>query len=71
MVNVGVTAYNIDNLGIKAFMKTTGKKTAKAMVKSRSGQAAEGEVKEEKKLEHQAETNVKEEQKKEEEKKKE
>uniref|UniRef100_A0A671WU22 Spartin a n=1 Tax=Sparus aurata TaxID=8175 RepID=A0A671WU22_SPAAU len=71
VVNVGVTAYNIDNLGIKAFLKTTGKKTAKAMVKSRSGQAAEGEVKEEKKLEHQAETNVKEEQKKEEEKKKE
>uniref|UniRef100_A0A671WUU1 Spartin a n=1 Tax=Sparus aurata TaxID=8175 RepID=A0A671WUU1_SPAAU len=36
VVNVGVTAYNIDNLGIKAFLKTTGKKTAKAMVKSRS-----------------------------------
>ncbi|XP_036975096.1 LOW QUALITY PROTEIN: spartin a [Acanthopagrus latus] len=71
VVNVGVTAYNIDNLGIKAFLKTTSKETAKVMVKSQSGQAAEGEVKEEKKVEHQAETNVKEEQKKEGEKKKE
>lgn len=34
MVNVGVTAYNIDNLGIKAVLKTAGKQTAKAMVKS-------------------------------------
>ncbi|XP_008331087.1 spartin a isoform X1 [Cynoglossus semilaevis] len=34
VVNVGVTAYNIDNLGIKAVLKTAGKQTAKAMVKS-------------------------------------
>lgn len=37
MVNVGITAYNIDNLGIKAILKTTGKQTAKAMVKSPEG----------------------------------
>lgn len=37
VVNVGVTAYNIDNLGIKAILKTTGKETAKAMVKSKNG----------------------------------
>lgn len=37
MVNVGITAYNFDNLGIKAFLKTTGKQTAKAMVKSKDG----------------------------------
>ncbi|KAK7925970.1 hypothetical protein WMY93_008280 [Mugilogobius chulae] len=37
VVNVGVTAYNIDNLGIKAIMKTTGKETAKAMVKKKDG----------------------------------
>lgn len=37
VVNVGITAYNIDNLGIKAILKTTGKQTAKAMVKSSDG----------------------------------
>lgn len=37
VVNVGVTAYNIDNLGIKAIMKTTGKEAAKAMIKSKDG----------------------------------
>ncbi|XP_054611933.1 spartin a isoform X2 [Dunckerocampus dactyliophorus] len=31
--NVAVTAHNIDNLGIKAIMKTTGKEAAKAMFK--------------------------------------
>eukprot|EP00066_Takifugu_rubripes_P030240 XP_011619506.1 PREDICTED: spartin-like [Takifugu rubripes] len=38
VVNVGITAYNIDNLGIKALLKTTGKQTAKAMVKRPEGQ---------------------------------
>ncbi|CAN9501843.1 unnamed protein product [Ophioblennius macclurei] len=38
VANVGLTAYNIDNLGIKAFLKTAGKKTAKAMFKSSNGQ---------------------------------
>lgn len=42
MVNIGVTAYNFDNLGMKAILKTTGKQTAKAMVKSPD----ENEVKE-------------------------
>lgn len=41
MVNIGVTAYNIDNLGIKAILKTAGKQTAKAMVKRPDGQPAE------------------------------
>ncbi|XP_029956799.1 spartin a [Salarias fasciatus] len=43
VANVGLTAYNIDNLGIKAFLKTAGKKTAKAMFKSSSGQPAKAE----------------------------
>ncbi|TNM84775.1 hypothetical protein fugu_008953 [Takifugu bimaculatus] len=38
VVNVGITAYNIDNLGIKALLKTTGKQTAKAMVQRPEGQ---------------------------------
>ncbi|CAL9685197.1 unnamed protein product [Knipowitschia caucasica] len=42
VVNVGVTAYNIDNLGIKAIMKTAGKETAKAMVKRKDGETVEG-----------------------------
>lgn len=46
MVNVGVTAYNIDNLGIKAFMKTAGKETTKTIVKGSDGQQAEAEGKE-------------------------
>lgn len=41
MINVGVTAHNIDNLGIKAILKTAGKQTAKAMVKRPDGQPAE------------------------------
>lgn len=41
VINVGVTAYNIDNLGIKAIMKTTGKEAAKAMVKSKNGKEEE------------------------------
>ncbi|XP_051766224.1 spartin a isoform X1 [Ctenopharyngodon idella] len=36
-VNVGVTAFNVDNLGIKGVLKATGKQTAKAMVKDGSG----------------------------------
>lgn len=40
MVNVGVSAYNIDNLGIKALLKTTGKQAAKAMVKMPDGKEA-------------------------------
>ncbi|KAI7793745.1 spartin, partial [Triplophysa rosa] len=35
-VNIGVTAFNVDNLGIKGIMKTTGKQTAKAMVNRKS-----------------------------------
>jgi len=31
VANVGLTAHNIDNLGMKAFLKTAGKKTAKAL----------------------------------------
>lgn len=31
-INVGVTAFNIDNLGIKAIVKKTGKQTAKAIL---------------------------------------
>ncbi|KPP64006.1 hypothetical protein Z043_117690 [Scleropages formosus] len=31
-INVGVTAFNIDNLGIKAVVKRTGKHTAKALL---------------------------------------
>lgn len=38
-----MTAYNIDNLGVKAFLKTTGKQTAKAMVKGKDGEKAETE----------------------------
>lgn len=41
VVNIGVTAYNFDNLGIKAILKTTGAKTAKAMVKD--GNAENGQ----------------------------
>lgn len=69
MINVGVTAYNIDNLGIIAILKTTGKKTAKAMAKSSDEQPALTEGKEAQKREHQAETNGREKQKKEDEKK--
>ncbi|KAM4619956.1 spartin a [Polymixia lowei] len=46
VVNVGVMAYNIDHLAIKAMLKTAGKKTAKAMVKEHheeNGQPAETE----------------------------
>ncbi|KAG7516649.1 hypothetical protein JOB18_037193 [Solea senegalensis] len=49
VINVGVTAYNIDNLGIKAMLKTTGKQTAKAMCKSREGQTTATERKEDQK----------------------
>lgn len=31
-VNIGVTAFNVDNLGIKGLLKSTGKQTAKALV---------------------------------------
>lgn len=75
--NVGLTAFNIDNLGIKAILKTFGKQTAKAMVKRKDEQSAEAEAKEEQKEEHeakkqdlQAETERNGGQKKEEEKKK-
>ncbi|XP_030010213.1 spartin a isoform X2 [Sphaeramia orbicularis] len=43
LVNVGVTAYNIDNLGIKAILKTTGKQTAKELVKKPDGETEENE----------------------------
>uniref|UniRef100_A0A3B4AYL3 Spartin n=1 Tax=Periophthalmus magnuspinnatus TaxID=409849 RepID=A0A3B4AYL3_9GOBI len=41
VINIGVTAYNIDNLGIKAIMKTAGKTTAKAMVVKKDGKELE------------------------------
>lgn len=31
-INVGVTAFNVDNLGVKAVVKRTGKQTAKALL---------------------------------------
>lgn len=46
VINVGVTTINMDNLGIKAILKTTGKKTAKAVIKDHRGQPErEGEEK--------------------------
>ncbi|XP_016120154.1 coiled-coil domain-containing protein 169-like [Sinocyclocheilus grahami] len=36
-VNVGITAFNVDNLGIKGILKTKGKHTAKAMLSSFPG----------------------------------
>ncbi|XP_074467054.1 spartin a isoform X1 [Sebastes fasciatus] len=69
VINVGVTAYNIDNLGVKAILKTAAKKTAKAMAKSSGEQPTETEGKEAQKREHQAETDGREKQKKEEEEK--
>lgn len=35
-VSIGVTAFNVDNLGIKGVMKAAGKQTAKAMTKQKS-----------------------------------
>ncbi|KAI3373731.1 hypothetical protein L3Q82_022314, partial [Scortum barcoo] len=66
VIDVGVTAYNIDNLGIKAILKSTGKKTTKAVVKEPDGQTADTNGEEAQKLEVQKQ----EAQKKEEEKKK-
>lgn len=64
MVNVGVAAYNFDNLGIKAILKATGKQTTKAMVKSPD----ENEVKETTEQHLQEKTNGNEVQKKDEKK---
>ncbi|KAM6911585.1 spartin a [Lycodopsis pacificus] len=63
LINVGVAAYNFDNLGIKAFLKTAGKQTAKAMAGPRE-QPAQTRGKEAQKRELQAETHGKEKQKK-------
>ncbi|XP_043995976.1 spartin a isoform X2 [Gambusia affinis] len=41
--NIGLTAHNIDNLGLKALLKTTGKKTTKAMVKESDDEVKETE----------------------------
>ncbi|GLD46530.1 spartin isoform X1 [Lates japonicus] len=65
-----MTAYNIDNLGIKAILKTTGKATAKVMVKSPDGKSGAAEREEEQTQENQVKTEEKEAQKKEEEEKK-
>ncbi|XP_057677011.1 spartin a isoform X2 [Corythoichthys intestinalis] len=47
VTNVGETAYNVDNLGLKAILKTTGKEMAKGIVKSsKSAGAAADEGKE-------------------------
>lgn len=43
VANVGLAAYNIDNLGVKAFLKTAGKKTAKAMFQSSDGPPVKAE----------------------------
>ncbi|KAI5099196.1 spartin [Silurus meridionalis] len=48
-INVGVTAFNIDNLGVKAMVKKTGKETAHAILKDYRVQ--DGEEQEEKKQE--------------------
>ncbi|KAM8834842.1 spartin-like isoform 1-T1 [Synchiropus picturatus] len=42
-INVGATAFNIDNLGVKAILKTGGKQMAKAMVKSSGEEKKEDE----------------------------
>ncbi|XP_068600922.1 spartin a [Brachionichthys hirsutus] len=54
-VNIGVTAYNIDNLGLKALMKTAGKETAKAMVQTPKGEPGGTEGKEAQKQSQQQE----------------
>ncbi|XP_028323399.1 spartin a [Gouania willdenowi] len=54
VANVGVTAYNIDNLGFKAIMKTAGKKGAKAMFKSSDGKAEITKTTEQQKQESEA-----------------
>ncbi|XP_027887849.1 spartin a isoform X1 [Xiphophorus couchianus] len=41
--NIGVAAHNIDNLGLKALLKTTGKKTAKVMIKESDDEVKETE----------------------------
>lgn len=41
--NIGVAAHNIDNLGLKALLKTTGKKTAKVVVKESDDEVKETE----------------------------
>ncbi|XP_061557875.1 spartin a isoform X1 [Phycodurus eques] len=41
VTDVGVTAYNVDNLGLKAILKTTGKEMAKGMMKSSKGAEAD------------------------------
>lgn len=47
-INVGVTAFNVDNLGIKAMVKKTGKETAHAILKDyRVQEGAETEKQEE------------------------
>lgn len=52
-INVGVTAFNIDNLGIKAIVKKTGKETAHAILKDyRVQERADAEKEEEKPKEH-------------------
>lgn len=43
-INVGVTAFNIDNLGIKAMVKKTGKETAHAILKDYRVQDGEAET---------------------------
>ncbi|XP_049599195.1 spartin a [Syngnathus scovelli] len=45
VTNVGVTAYNVDNLGLKAILKTTGIEMAKGMAKSSKGKETAGEDK--------------------------
>ncbi|CAL8349194.1 unnamed protein product [Arctogadus glacialis] len=44
-INVGVTAFNIDNLGIKAVVKRTGKQTAAALLEDYKLQDAPGQEK--------------------------
>lgn len=47
-VNVGVAAFNMDNIGLKGILKSTGKMTAKAVVKDHNPPNGELEEREEK-----------------------
>ncbi|XP_015235535.1 PREDICTED: spartin isoform X1 [Cyprinodon variegatus] len=63
--NIGLTAHNIDNLGLKAFLKTTGKETAKAMFVKPEDEGKETEKKKLRKDEHPIQAEEKQEKKEE------
>uniref|UniRef100_A0A3Q3MJR0 Spartin a n=1 Tax=Mastacembelus armatus TaxID=205130 RepID=A0A3Q3MJR0_9TELE len=70
VTNVGVAAYNFDNLGLQVFLNTASRTTAKATAKSLEGQSAEAKGNDVQKQEHQAWTEGKKLQKKEDSEKK-